>query len=317
MALDDFETSDSELDLDEDLFDFPQVDLDSEEPADDDFPQEVVAAAAALQSELDNPDEDPGLFEMSADELGLDLDLDDLLADQEYDSVDYILDAEDKARAPKKAPKPETKVETVPEESAPPKTEAKPVRQPAAAPAEPQAVPPAVVATAPAASAFSLRGSLPFVAAILLFNVVLLTLGLVGISSVSSSVDGFAARLADVASELRNTPIPPVEIVVPTPVSAEPQPEPEVAKEPVVTAPRVKLPPFARGEITAARDAMDRGEYKSARRRLFRLLATIDDPLAEDAPEAEEQANLLIAETYLLEADSARDNAGGMSRSEG
>ena len=128
------------------------------------------------------------------------------------------------------------------------------------------------------------------------------------ISTVSSGVESVSSSLGRFATELRQAN--ELQAREAERAAVEPLPVAPPVEELVESTPRVELPPFALGEIKAAREEMDRGEFQAARRRLFRLLATIDDPLAEDAPEAEEQANLLIAETYLLEADALEGDEG-------
>jgi hypothetical protein len=141
------------------------------------------------------------------------------------------------------------------------------------------------------------------VAAVLTLNLVLLMLGMSAISSVSSSVEDFSSTLGDVVREMQNTKVLQArELEEATLAAARREPE-----APAVTSgagPRVEVEPFARGELKAARAEIDRGEFSNARRRLFRLLATIDDPLSEDETFAEEQANLLIAESFVAESNA-------------
>lgn len=305
MALDDFDSGDAADALDQDLFDFPKIEMEPEAPVmaeePEELPHEVVEAAAAVQDEIDSQVDVGGVFAMDDAALGEDLDLDDLLNDEDLlgglddldddDSLDFgqlIPEAAPVAAAP------------APIAPAPAPVAAAPAVAPVAAPA-PAPVQQLIAAAAPAP--FSLRTAWPLIAAILLFNLVVLAIGLTAVSSVSSSVDTFAARLGEVAREMRVTESPTViqaPIETPTTTTQAPTTANSEMGDPGT---RVKLPPFARGEIKAARTQMDRGDYTLARRRLFRLLATIDDPLADDAPEAEEQANLLIAETFVLEAN--------------
>jgi len=308
VALDDFDTGDAELDLDQDLFDFPKVDLEpeapvlAEDPQEAELPQEVIEAAAAVQDEIDSLADDGSVFGMDEDALGDDLDLDDLLSDEDLlggfaDLDDDEMDMDFDQLVPKFAPV------AVPEQQVPAAyaPDPAPVAE-AASPAPAAAAPmPQLVPTAASAS-FSWRTAWPLIAGILLFNIVVLAIGLTAVSSVSTSVDTFAAKLGEVARELRTTNTPIIQespVQVPVDVTAEP----ETITDPADSGTRVKLPPFARGALKAAQTEMDRGDYQLARRRLFRLLAAIDDPLADDAPEAEEQANLLIAETFVLEAN--------------
>ncbi len=323
MALDDFDSTDSEMDLDEDLFDFPEVELELDEDLlaeeeIEEFPADVVEAAAAVQEEIDSQLDESGIFGMDDDDLGDDLDLDDLLGDDDLlggiagldddgveddDAMDFdqlIPKAE-----PQSAPAPSVPAAAPIEAPAQTFADKEPVA--VSAPAEP---PPERLIPQAAAGGFSLRSSWPIVAAILLFNIIVLGLGLAAISSVSNSVDTFASKLGEVAREIRDTS-PPQVVTVPVvaPVTTTDTAPANTDSETANTT-RVKLPPYARGELKAAQDEMDRGEYQIARRRLFRLLATIDDPLSEDAPQAEEQANLLIAETFVLESNNPARSEG-------
>jgi len=301
VALDDFDSGGAESELDQDLFDFPKIEMEPEAPVvaaePEEMPNDVVEAAAAVQDEIDSQANNGGVFSMDEDELGEDLDLDDLLNDEDLlgglndlgdtDSMDFgqlMPEAAPQAAPPAAAP-----VAAAPLAAAP---AAAPIQQ--------------FVTAAAGPSPFSLRTAWPLISAILLFNVVVLTIGLTAVSSFSSSVDTFAARLGDVARELRTTDTP---TVIQSPIGTQgntTEAPTEMSDEVSEPGTRLKLPPFARGELKAAQTEMDRGEYTLARRRLFRLLATIDDPLADDAPEAEEQANLLIAETFALEATVAQ-----------
>lgn len=335
MALDDFEPEGEEaldeLLEDEDLFDFPSVEMvvesedldeaivdeeDTDLLDDDSFPPEVVAAAAALQEELDaarpNDDEDllDSLSASDADDEEGDLAFDDLLQEN-------LIDEERREPTPAQAPsEPEPRAEQeddddtldfsqlIPEEDedspelddefdalVAPAPRAAAVNDeheleiaPRGAPARPAAAPPA-----------SKRTFVLVASGIALVNVLLVALGFYAVTEFSSGLEGLSRSMSDLVHEARAQDTQPVQAVPVAPADPERANTPTGSGEP-------RLPAFSRTELMTARSELDSGQFRSARQRLFRLLAAIDDPLADDAPEAEESANMLIAESYLLEA---------------
>lgn len=331
MAFDDFDSSEPEKPLDdEDLFDFPKMEFDDDlsvaEEEDPGYPEEVVEAAAALQEEID-AGEDDDIFGLTDEELG-DLDLDDLLGDDDFlQEVSELEAGPEPTPAPLAAPATEPEAELAPEPA--------PIEEPAAADPEPEPVEeepeefldmealeedvvlepavaepeePARERVNPMARLSTLmpaNSTLPIVSALLLFNVIVLVLGLSAISSISSSVDEFGDKLGNVVRDMQNEKV--LQARESTPVSVTDviagaaSEETQNAEEP-----ELEEPSYSRGELRAARTEIDSGSFQAARRRLFGLLATIDDPLSEDDSSVEEEANLLIAETYVAEADAMK-----------
>ena len=358
MALDDFEpegedTLDEFLD-DEDLFDFPSVEMivedldeeivDSESTDlldDDSFPPEVVAAAAELQDELDSgrPANDDDLLDslpesdsagdddLAFDELLqenlLDEDLLDaevetdfpegvkpeVMADledeeEEEDTLDFAqIIPEAEAAEPQIANASTDGIEDEFDEIAPPTSAAGASDEDlvdedfrAAAPLPRAIAAPALQSgTQPVASK---RTFVLMVSGVVTVNLLLVVLGFYAITEFSNGLEGLSRNMSDLVHEARAQGAQQPRDTVPS-VPTEPE-----AQTPRVPTGEPQLPAFSRTELMTARAELDSGQFRSARQRLFRLLAAIDDPLADDAPEAEESANMLIAESYLLEARS-------------
>lgn len=138
----------------------------------------------------------------------------------------------------------------------------------------------------------------------LALNLVLAVLAILAFFRVGSGLEGMKSSLAGsletIAREADRTQVaPPVETS--SKEAEDSSADTEEASKATGTA-KVTLEPRERTEIRAARSEIAAGKFEVARRRLFRLLSVADSPLSEAGRIAEEEANLLVAESFEREA---------------
>ncbi len=161
----------------------------------------------------------------------------------------------------------------------------------------------------------------PIVGGLVALNVTILLVGLAAVFQIGSEMRGvntsLASSLRTIAEESRpervivQLPATPLETAKIDEASTQRAPAP-AATEPSVqrTVPPLELEPRERTELRAAHDEIAGGKFAVARRRLFRLLAVADSPLSEAGRSAEQEANLLIAQSYEAEAAALASAAG-------